>query len=259
MIELKKVIKSEEYYDDFIKIYNKKFSGNKGLRFFESYLLYSFIRKYKPKTIYEMSPNQGWSTFLISNAIIDENFQEEIDFFHSYDLHNSFSIETKEIVNKIKNFNFYLGDCREKIKFDDDKQIDFWLIDSDHSLGFSKWYINFVKKAKYFFVHDINPSKIWHNKFRTNDENFYNGGEPKSIYEYIEKNGYKQSEKSVFLNSNFLSSNQQGEYNIFWERESSEQDDLLFGLIELYLYVNDENMNNKKFFEENCECFFYKN
>lgn len=81
---MKEVTYESTLYDTDDAILNEEFTGFK-----EDYLiLHSLIRKYKPKTFFEIGTNMGTGTQIISNAIIwDNNRKEDLHFeFYSLDL-----------------------------------------------------------------------------------------------------------------------------------------------------------------------------
>jgi hypothetical protein len=251
MEDLRNVIKKNIFLSDFEKIWNKPFSGNKGLNKFETYCLYCFIRVYKPKKIKEMSPNDGFSTYIMCNAIIDENFSEEIVFFHSYDIQNTFCSEAITEYGKIKNFQFFLGDAKTTLSINEN--IDFFFIDSNHSKIFAKWYLQFLNYPNFIFVHDINPSAEYSTKFRSSDlENVYSGGEPFVVYDFLKYKGYKQKENKVYLPKEFVSNNESGFYNMEWECEKDlDCKNIFWSLNEQIKFLfNDSNQYRENFLLE---------
>ena len=127
MIKLKSNLLEKKLIEDFERLWESPFSGNRGLHKFECYCLYSFIRTYKPVKIVEMSPDEGFSTFVMLSAILDEGYK--IDFFKSYDLQNKLKRETLEKIQNFPSFSFFEGDASQIISFNED-HIDFFFIDS---------------------------------------------------------------------------------------------------------------------------------
>jgi hypothetical protein len=206
-----------EHFGDFKLLWGSSFSGDRGLHMFEAYCLYLFIRKYKPKRIKEMSPNQGFSTFIMSQAIMDEGYCDDLEMFDSYDLEYKFCREASEKSSKLKVFNFFAGDARENLKLDE--RIDFFFIDSDHSKSFAKWYIDKFHFADFIFVHDINPSEEYHLKYRGgNEENKYSGGEPLVVYDFLRGKGYDYDyvQNKTFYSKEIVSKIEEGEYLAKW-------------------------------------------
>jgi len=217
MKTLKDSLFSLELFEDFKILWSSHFSGDRGLNMFEAYSLYSFIRKYKPKKIKEMSPNNGFSTFVMSQAILDEGYESELEMFDSYDLKDMFCEEAREKFSKLKVFNFFGGDAKETLNLSE--KIDFFFVDSDHSKSFAEWYINLFEFADFIFVHDINPSEEYHLKYRgEHTENKNCGGEPLVIYNFLKQKGYDYdySHNKTFYSKNFVSQIEEGEYLTKW-------------------------------------------
>jgi hypothetical protein len=215
---LKESVFDLEFFENFKNLWKSPFSGDKGLNMFEAYCLYSFIRKYKPKRIKEMSPNNGFSTFVMSQAILDEGYENNIEIFDSYDLGDFFCSEAKEKSSKIKVFRFFQGDAKNNLQLSE--RIDFFFVDSDHSKRFAEWYVGLLESSDFIFVHDINPSEDYHLKFRGyNHEDPYCGGEPLVIYNFLRSKGYEysSSENKTFYPRDIVSENEEGEYVSMWE------------------------------------------
>lgn len=212
---LKNSVFNLDFFEDFKKLWASSFSGDRGLNTFEAYCLYLFIRKYKPRRIKEMSPNNGFSTFVMIQAILDEGYENEIEIFDSYDLSYLFCYEAEEKISKIGAFNFFKGDAKDTFKLNE--KIDFFFIDSDHSKNFSEWYINFLNFSDFIFIHDINPSEEYHLKFRgDHTENPYCGGEPLTVYRFLRERGYEYSKNKTFYPRDFVSSIEEGKYFAEW-------------------------------------------
>jgi hypothetical protein len=219
MNNLRDNISSHTFLKDFELVWNSDFSGNRGLHKFECYCLYSFIRTYKPRRIVEMSPDEGFSTFVMISAILDEKYGEDMDFFRSYDLKYKFCKEAEEKIQGADFFNFFEGDASKNISLKKG-ELDFFFIDSDHSRSFAEWYSNFLDSSKYFFIHDIDPSEEYHKKFRPDDQNFYCGGEPIVIYNFLRGLGFEYSGDRVSYTTEFYPASQIGEYNSRWDHKN---------------------------------------
>ena len=232
---LLKQVAEKKFYDIFMTYFNT-FKYNKGLCFLTSYMLYLFIREYKPKKIIEMSPDRGWSSFIMINAIKDEKYN--IEYFKSYDFKASIANEYVELFKNILNdkYHFIIGDAKKTLTINEN--VDLFFIDSDHSYSFAKWYKQYLKFAKYIFVDDINPSIEYQDKFRTptsgnekqNMENVHNGGEPYVIYDYLKENTYKISNKTVEYLGKFFGNNEIGFYNSIWEKSNNSEDIIWFSI-----------------------------
>lgn len=236
-------VKEQKYYNTFIEYYNT-FKYNKGLGFLTSYMLYLFIREYKPKKIVEMSPDKGWSSFIMINAINDENYN--IEYFKSYDIARSIDNEYVELFNSILNekYVFILGDAKKTLNINE--KVDLFFIDSDHSYSFAKWYEKYLKFAKYIFVDDINPSIEYQDKFRTptvlNEklklENIHSGGEPYVIYNYLKENNYENTNETIKYLGKFFGKNEIGFYKSVWEKNNNSDDIIWFSIENQKLYKN---------------------
>jgi len=244
MKTLKNSVFSLEFFEDFKTLWSSPFSGDKGLNMFEAYSLYSFIRKYKPKKIKEMSPNNGFSTFIMSQAILDEGYENELEIFDSYDLSEQFCSEASEKSSKLKVFKFFGGDAKNTLELSE--KVDFFFVDSDHSKNFAEWYINLFKFADFIFVHDINPSEEYHLKYRgADDENKHSGGEPLVVYNFLRQMGYDYdySQNKTFYPKEFVSQIEEGEYSATWtsvDNEDKNCEKIFWSLL-----------NQINFFEEN--------
>ena len=246
---LKEKIKNKEYLNEFLNT-TADFSGNRGLSQFSAYCLYSFIRTYKPKKIIEMSPNYGWSTKIMLSAIRDENY--EIDFFHSYDLKLLLAPDLIKFVKQFKQFKFFEGDAKANLKLNE--EIDFFFIDSDHSLEFANWYLPFLDKTKSFFVDDIDPSEEYHKKFRPDNSNVHCGGEPLVIYNWLREKGYrlKQDKLNYIEKKLTYSENESGEFACYWNHDELKENEKLF-------WNHLEQLNYSYFTPENNRNMFYIN
>ena len=215
---LKESVFKLEFFENFKNLWKSPFSGDRGLNMFEAYCLYSFIRKYKPKKIKEMSPNNGFSTFIMSQAILDEGYENDLEMFDSYDLEDFFCTEAKGKSSRIKVFRFFQGDAKNSLRLSE--KIDFFFVDSDHSKSFAEWYVGLLEFSNFIFVHDINPSEDYHLKFRGhNHEDPYSGGEPLIVYNFLRQKGYEynSSDNKIFYPKEIVSEIEEGEYVARWE------------------------------------------
>jgi hypothetical protein len=121
-----------------------------------------------PKTIYEFSPCGGWSTLYMLNSLdVINNTECKV---HSFDINDQCS-STINKIDKFKNrWVFNLGNVEDKYATFSE-EIDYLFIDSDHSEGFAKKYIEEllnplliklrgVNKKIFVSVHDV-----FHNNF----------------------------------------------------------------------------------------------
>ena len=101
----------------------------------EAEITYLLIRDRNPKVIIEMSPNGGWSTTWILQALRDNGSEGQL---WSYDLHDT---STKLVPKQLAHgrWHFILGDVRQTIQHLPD--FDYLFIDSDHTQEFAEWYV----------------------------------------------------------------------------------------------------------------------
>jgi predicted O-methyltransferase YrrM len=213
MNKLRELIEKKSYLEEFINVWNLFTDGDKGLHKFESYVLYVFIMLNKPKTIIEISPNAGYSTFIILSAIENAGYKDELIFFKSYDIENKLSqtINKKISESHFTQFEFIHGNAKEKFIYPEEG-IDFLFIDSEHSTTFAEWYKPFLSKCKYFFAHDIEASKeLVEIAYLT-----AGNGEPKVIHDYLESLGHKHSDKKTKYDNQEIFGSWCGEYLAEW-------------------------------------------
>jgi predicted O-methyltransferase YrrM len=126
--------------------------GNNQFHITESEFLYSLIRHIKPSKILEVSPDEGFTTVIILEALEMNNIPSKLFSFDVHDKslkHNkSDGIITRELI---------LGDAKETITDSLLQEVDFILVDSDHSYNFGKWYskkFRVVKPGIFIMIHD---------------------------------------------------------------------------------------------------------
>lgn len=149
-----KILKAWKQYSkelDYKKI-NEIQPGHGQFHITESEFLYSIIRMVKPKKIVEISPDRGFSSLVILEALEMNAIPSKL---YSFDIHNeslkhnkSEGIVTRELI---------IGDARETVEDSLLKETDFILIDSEHSYGFGIWYskkFKVVKSGILIMVHD---------------------------------------------------------------------------------------------------------
>ncbi len=149
-----KVIKAwEEFSKEFnFEKTNEIQKGN--LQFYqsESEFLYSLVRMTKPKTIIEISPDEGFTSVIMLQALEKNGIPCKI---HSFDIHEK-SKRHNRLTGDIQR-ELFLGDVKQNLTDELIKQADFILIDSDHSYEFGKWYskrFQIVKPGTFIIVHD---------------------------------------------------------------------------------------------------------
>jgi predicted O-methyltransferase YrrM len=101
----------------------------------EAEITYLLIRDRDPRSVIEMSPNGGWSTTWILQALKDNGQGGQL---WSYDLHDT---STKLVPNELARgaWHFVLGDVRQTIQ--NSPGFDYLFIDSDHTKEFAEWYV----------------------------------------------------------------------------------------------------------------------
>lgn len=119
----------------------------------ECEITYLLIRYFRPHTVVEISPNQGWSSCWILHALKDNG----IGKLFSYDLINDSTIKIpKELTNS--RWEFILGDVMNSLDRIP-KNIDYLYLDSDHYCIFTQWYIDnlfpMLRSKTPVCIHDI--------------------------------------------------------------------------------------------------------
>lgn len=134
----------------------------------ERNFLYNFVKRISPRKIMEFSPFRGFSTITISQALDKNN----IDFFETHELE-------KENAN-LTQFNLYendidfvkvnVGDVFETLDREKLKEVDFLMIDSDHSGKFAERYIKeffpLLKDGCWVAIHDISYDEYFSSEER---------------------------------------------------------------------------------------------
>jgi len=149
-----KVINAWEQYSkelDFNKI-NQIQPGH--LQFYqtESEFLYSLVRMVKPKKIIEVSPDQGFTSVIMLEALEKNGIPTKL---HSFDVHTK-----SQRHNRLEGYiqrELFVGDAKQTITDELVAEADFILVDSDHSYEFGKWYstkFRNVKPGVFIMVHD---------------------------------------------------------------------------------------------------------
>ncbi len=113
----------------------------------EGEMMYMLIREGQPETVFEISPNAGWST----NYILAALTKNKKGTLHSFDiLTHMFGRPMEETVRgnqcdlcDLSRFQLHIGDARETAKTVPG-EIQFLLIDSCHTDWFAKWFTSEV-------------------------------------------------------------------------------------------------------------------
>lgn len=113
----------------------------------EGEMMYMLVREGQPETVFEISPNAGWST----NYILAALTKNKKGTLHSFDiLTHMFGRPMEEVVRgnqselcDLSRFQLHIGDARETVKTVPG-DIQFLLIDSCHTDWFAKWFTSEV-------------------------------------------------------------------------------------------------------------------
>lgn len=136
---------------DYNKINQIEFGDNQ-FQITESEFLYSIVRHVKPKIVIEASPDKGFTSVVIMEALKHNNIPCKL---YSFDIHDK-SLKHNKKDGIIKR-ELIIGDARNTITIDLIKEADFIFIDSDHSYEFAKDYCKKLESAKpgtYIMIHD---------------------------------------------------------------------------------------------------------
>ena len=104
----------------------------------EAEITYLLLRDFCSGSVFEMSPNAGWSTTWILSALRDNG---ETGHLQSHDIHARRRCFVPEHPLKNK-WELVLGDAKEAVN--DVSGFDFFFIDSDHSREFTEWYVDHI-------------------------------------------------------------------------------------------------------------------
>ncbi len=119
----------------------------------ESEFLYCIVRMIKPKKILEVSPDQGFTTNIILSAMKQNDIEAKL---FSFDIHNQ-SLRHDRKEGKFQR-ELILGNAKKTITKEILAEMNFILVDSDHSYSFGLWYAKLfrdsVKPGTFIMVHD---------------------------------------------------------------------------------------------------------
>ena len=117
----------------------------------ESEFLYTLVRHIKPSKIIEVSPDRGFSSTIIMEALKVNNLPSQL---LSFDIHDkSLKHDKSGIISR----KLIMGDAKQTITDDMVREADFVLVDSDHSYDFGKWYskkLQLLRPGIFIMVHD---------------------------------------------------------------------------------------------------------
>lgn len=153
---------SDELFSDTLMAMKRDRGGNHdgAMSRVEAELLYTVLRRIRPKHALEFSPNHGYSTAFVAEAL---KANDDGTVLHTFDLHAH-----EGLVPRMEHFNlgavFHQGDALEQVPLyivDNDLvgAIDFCLIDSDHTYDFARKYgslvIPLLGPRCVMFIHDM--------------------------------------------------------------------------------------------------------
>lgn len=136
-------------------------------------LTYLRIRASRPATVWEISPHQGFTTMVILQALIDNNYGRLI----SFDIVDKVTVNIPPSYSENSRWKFMLGDFRtlfpdySKTNSYQDKP-DYVFLDSLHSHDFGVFYTNNLfpwLKGKHIYVslHDVYNPGFWNDRDKT--------------------------------------------------------------------------------------------
>ena len=179
----------------------------------ERNFLFNFIKKIAPRKIMEFSPFHGFSTLTICNALTEISIRP--DFFETHEIN-------KENV-RLTNYHLYEndidfvkvveGDVFQTLDKEKLKEVDFLLIDSDHSGEFAERYIEeffpLLKDGCWVAIHDMSADWYFESDERVgvlkylNDNNvddFFHIADLMKIYQIVDDTFiYSQSRNTLLF------------------------------------------------------------
>lgn len=130
----------------------------------ERRILYLLTRHIAPQIIVEFSPNKGWSTLHLAQAL-EANGQGHI---YSFELDSDNVLVAQKMLSEYgleHRVTFHAGDVRKTLPTVLSKlgpKVDFLFVDSNHSYDFARWWLSdvlpFVKPQGLVHVHDVEYS-----------------------------------------------------------------------------------------------------
>lgn len=136
----------------------KSHNGGAEIGYFESQLAYVLLREYKPKVVFEIGPNCGFSTYPLALALKNNGFGKMYNFEKDNSVletltKNLENAKLADIVTIIPgDYRFTSIDIVKSVK-----KIDVLWIDNGHDFYTAKWYIDnlFSYVKQLVFVHDM--------------------------------------------------------------------------------------------------------
>lgn len=144
----------------------------------ERNFLFNFVKKIAPRKVMEFSPFHGFSTITIASALKEIGIKP--DFFETHEINkeNVALTDFNLYDNNIDGVKIVEGDVFDTLDREKLKEVDFLMIDSDHSGEFAKRYINeflpLLKDGCWVAIHDMSCG--W----------YFRSDEAKEILDYFE-------------------------------------------------------------------------
>src|SRR3990167_9740125 len=127
----------------------------------ERNFLFNFIKKIMPRKIMEFSPFHGFSTLTICDALAQVNIHPDFFETHEIDKENTRLTNFNLYENNVDFVKVIEGDVFQALDREKLKEVDFLLVDSDHSGGFARHYVDdffpLLKDGCWIAIHDISP------------------------------------------------------------------------------------------------------
>jgi hypothetical protein len=139
----------ETYFDSWAQTdyYNKMFHK------LETEVLYALVRGLKPSRIVEISPNKGFTSFVMLGALKKNDKPAELLSFDI--IANSEGLDCDGVVKR----KLTVGDARD-MSLDVIDECDFLFIDSEHTYEFAAWYCDNIiprlRPGTLIWIHDWN-------------------------------------------------------------------------------------------------------
>jgi len=160
---------------------------------YEVEMLYMLIREYKPQKVFEMAPNQGYSSHWILHAL---HRNDATSTLHSIDLHGG----SKNHMDPSYKSRWFFTQADYAKQYDKGKLImddfDFIFIDALHEPAFSRGYCERLlsphKRKAIVAIHDIVATEIG------------NGRESSEVYKYM---AFDNKVRNVFTMSRYTMPN----------------------------------------------------
>lgn len=151
---LKLYLKYKKELEEITPLIRKKFLkiSQQGFRAtfsdFEGEVLYVLIRERKPEIIYEISPDCGYSTIYMVEAINRNNLSKKKSKLYSFEIEKYKNSEpllrviNNTLINQSPHHKIIIGDAMNTTK--NYPNPDLCLIDSNHEAFFGQWYIKHI-------------------------------------------------------------------------------------------------------------------